>query len=523
MRDLKSWSGIALAIAAGILCNLLNTAPAMAAVRSVCDANALQNAANLAGAGDVIQLCSGTWQDVHLATSARGTAGSPIVITAAEPGKAVLTGSTLIELGGEYLVIDGLVFTGTYTGSDPYVIHFKSGSAYCKSCRVTNTVFDSYNPTDLSRDVQWIMVEGANHRIDHNIFVNKRDHGRMVTLQRDDNSRNNLHVDHNLFSKRPLQSGPALAIGTSGKNAESDSGSLVEFNLFDNVDGSGEIIVNKSSGNVYRANVIRGSYGALSLRQGHRALVQGNFFFGDGEVDSGGVRVHGNDHVIVSNQFVDINPNRKSIRSPIVLQTGDSMIDPTKPGGGAGWYDHMAAKNTIIGWNSFLRTGNAVAVGVGDVKVSPGIGDVFPSGIEVGNNLFESVSGGIFTLLVPLATDTWSKGNLYENTTVGGAVSGFASASLAIQTDAEKVVRLTNGSPAVDASADFPGVLVPTDIDGSAAAGVRRDVGSDELTSFKANPVDACHVGPTTYSYGTPTGCSSAVAAPAPPGGLIIE
>lgn len=523
MRDVTSWSGVALAIAAGILCNLLNATPATAAVRSVCDSSALQNAASVAAAGDVIQLCSKTWQDVRLSTSAKGTAGSPIVITAAEPGKAVLTGSTLIELGGEYLVIDGLVFTGTYTGSAPYVIHLKSGTSYCKFCRVTNTVFDSYNPADLTLEVQWIMVEGANHRIDHNIFLNKRDRGRMVTLQRDDNSRNSLRVDHNLFGKRPLNSGPALAIGTSGKNADSDSGSVVEFNLFDDVDGSGEIIVNKSSGNVYRGNVIRGSYGALSLRQGHRALVQGNYFFGDGEADSGGVRVHGNDHVIVSNQFVDINPGRKSIRSPIVLQTGDSMMDPTKPGGGAGWYDHMAAKNTVVGWNTFLRTGNAIAVGVGDVQVSVGVGDVFPSGIQVGNNLFQSVSGGIFKLLVPLATDTWSKGNLYENTTVGASIPGFAAASLGIQTDAARVARLTSGSPAVDESADVPGIAAPTDIDGSAATGSARDAGADELTSFRADPVSACDVGPTTYGYGPTTGCASDDPAPAPPDAVIVE
>src|SRR5690606_38757010 len=51
----------------------------------------------------------------------------------------------------------------------------------------------------------------------------------------------------------------------------------------------------------------RESKGTLTLRHGNRATVEGNFFLGNGVEDTGGIRVIGEDHVIVNNYIADID------------------------------------------------------------------------------------------------------------------------------------------------------------------------------------------------------------------------
>ena len=82
------------------------------------------------------------------------------------------------------------------------------------------------------------------------------------------------------------------------------SRTVVEHNLFERCDGEIEIISSKSCENVYRYNTFQNCEGTLTLRHGNRCTVEGNFFIGNHKRGSGGIRVIGEDHVIINN-YID--------------------------------------------------------------------------------------------------------------------------------------------------------------------------------------------------------------------------
>jgi poly(beta-D-mannuronate) lyase len=72
---------------------------------------------------------------------------------------------------------------------------------------------------------------------------------------------------------------------------------VVEFNRFERADGDGEVISNKSSGNIMRGNTFIGCGGALWLRAGEDCEVTGNRWQGG----SSGIVAYGSGHTISGN------------------------------------------------------------------------------------------------------------------------------------------------------------------------------------------------------------------------------
>ena len=66
----------------------------------------------------------------------------------------------------------------------------------------------------------------------------------------------------------------------------------------------------KSCDNTIRYNTFLSSLGTVSLRHGHRSIVEGNYFLGEGKKigtdGSGGIRVYGKDHKIINNYFAGL-------------------------------------------------------------------------------------------------------------------------------------------------------------------------------------------------------------------------
>lgn len=481
-----------------------------AITREVCSNSEVQQAASAAKAGDVISMCAKTWTDTTINLNGAGTADQPIVLKAAVPGKTVLTGATHIAIGGKHLVVDGLKFSGTYQHSDKAVIDIQPGAV---SCRVTNVVFDAFNPTDLSRQVHWVMVRGTGHRVDHSYFYDKRDRGIMVALVRPDPVRNDFRADHNYFAKMPENAGSALGLGTTGEHALTTAAATAEYNLFENIHGDPEIIMNKSSGNTIRGNVIRASSGSISLRQGDNVLVTGNYIFGESVARSGGVRVSGDNHRVIGNVFRDHNPGTDYICSAVVLHRGYSAIADK------GWVHRRAARNTIVAWNTVVHSGEGIVNGAGD-------GAVLPSGTKISNNIFESPIGDVVRLEVPLSSDTTFAKNIVHNGQTGlSNDSGFLKVAPALTADQAGVYRLTASSPAINAAAsvDSSTVSIP-DIDGE-SRGSSPDIGADEFSAMRRAPVTACEVGPSTYRYGVGLGCAVAdeSSQPNPPTNLVAN
>jgi poly(beta-D-mannuronate) lyase len=481
-----------------------------AAVRSVCTNSELKSAISAARAGDVISMCAGSWVDTSFAASVAGTADQPITIKAATPGKTVLTGLVHLELAGKYLVLDGLVFTGTSKGTSNAVIDFKSS---CVSCRVTNVAFNAFNPSDLSKTVHWILVRGVNQRVDHSYFYDKRDQGQMVALLRTNTTRNDFKLDHNYFARRPNGAGEAVAIGTSGEYAASTAGATVERNYFYDIDADPEYLMIKSSGNTIRSNVFKRCRGAVSLRQGNDNVIYGNYWFGESAARTGGVRVRGDNQVVVGNMFRDLDPDLSYLAAPIVLQNGSTEVRN-------GWLFQPPTRDPVVAWNTFVKSGHPIVYGA--VHDAP----IRPAGVRILNNIFESPVGSVVRLDEPFTSDTVINGNIYNNGSLGiSSTTGFRKIAPNLYADSKGVYRIPSSSPAVDSATSAASLVASKpDIDGE-ARGSNPDVGADESSGARAAPVTECDVGPVTFAYGALSNCetTNASAVPNPPTGLTVN
>ena len=75
--------------------------------------------------GDVVILKNGVWENAKLEFTGTGTESMPITLKAETGGEVFFTGNSNIEIGGEYLIVDGLVFKEGYT-TRGHVIAFRS-------------------------------------------------------------------------------------------------------------------------------------------------------------------------------------------------------------------------------------------------------------------------------------------------------------------------------------------------------------------------------------------------------------
>lgn len=246
-------------------------------------------------AGDVIVLANGEWRDFDLVITGEGRKGEPIKVMPEDAGKVVLTGQSSLRIGGEYIVVSGLVFRDGYSPRGEVISFRRSRDDVAHNSRVTQVVIDHFSKPDRYESDYWVAIHGKNNRFDHNHLVGKTNKGVTLAVRLDvEGSRNNGHrIDHNYFGPRPVlgsNGGETIRIGTS-EYSMYRSGTIVERNVFDRCDGEVEIISSKSGGNVYRENLFLRSRGTLTLRHGDNNLVERNVFLGHGKDYTGGIRV----------------------------------------------------------------------------------------------------------------------------------------------------------------------------------------------------------------------------------------
>lgn len=245
--------------------------------------------------GDTVVLANGEWRDFQIVFSGKGTAASPITLTAQTAGKVIISGQSNLRLAGEHLQVSGLVFRNGHSPTGEVLAFRVSPRARARHSRITQVVVDHFNQPDRSRSDHWVAMYDSHNRFDHNQLIGKNNLGATMVVVRDPvQGLDNRHrIDHNWFGPRPnlgSNGGETLRVGTS-KDADSASNSLIENNWFEGCDGEVEVVSNKSGGNTYRGNVFKQSRGALVLRHGDGNLVENNVFFGDGKSHTGGIRV----------------------------------------------------------------------------------------------------------------------------------------------------------------------------------------------------------------------------------------
>ncbi|MDC0322699.1 polysaccharide lyase 6 family protein, partial [Verrucomicrobiales bacterium] len=189
--------------------------------------------------GDVIVVRDGIYPNHNLSLSGAGTAEAPIIIRAETPGGVIFSGQSALRLRTDFAIVSGFHFK---EGASPekYVIEVDG-----KHCRLTEVVIESYNPKDSKKEDKWVSLKGTNHRVDASSFMNKTSRSVTLIVWRQKGGAESHVIAGNLFLGRPKGASgngfETIRIGTSDES-ESDSGTVIEGNLFESCDGEMEAL-----------------------------------------------------------------------------------------------------------------------------------------------------------------------------------------------------------------------------------------------------------------------------------------
>jgi poly(beta-D-mannuronate) lyase len=283
------------------------------------------NAANKqAQPGDIIILQNGEWKNVTIALNCTGTNEKPVFFKAQTSGKVVLSGNSMLKLGGNFIVVDGLYFLSGCAGNNAVIDFRVNKNELANNCRVTNCVINDFNNPKRLDENNWVLFYGKSNRLDHCSFINKKNMGVLLAVVLDDDrSRENFHsIDHNYFGVRiPLASngGEIIRVGVS-QHCQFNSNTQIVDNYFEHCDGETEIISIKSGSNVVRGNLFKECQGGVVLRHGNNNTVENNIFLGNDKEGTGGVRVINKGQWVINNLFYKCRG--VDFRSPLSVMNG---------------------------------------------------------------------------------------------------------------------------------------------------------------------------------------------------------
>ena len=297
-----------------------------ACLRMIPAADAAAATAALAAAmpGDCVALADGSYPGFMI--SARGTAENPIVLRAANRGKAVITGNVAMR-GAAYVVVEGLAFTGM-------------GSAVAQDserCRITRSRFQlgvaratgTSKYTRIDRNEFGPKASGDGH------YIHATGMSEFTQIDR-----NYLHDATGGGTSRD-----AASLGCCGPEFDyHDTGNVFEYNLMVRCSSDAEYISIKSSSNIVRYNTFRNNGGTLTLRAGRKNQIYGNFFFG-----GGGIRAYEDDHKIFNNY----------------IETGTALAANGNGGGHAPLRRAVIVHNTFLGGVNIGGSGHTIANNIG--------------------------------------------------------------------------------------------------------------------------------------------------------------
>ncbi|MCA9237581.1 MAG: polysaccharide lyase 6 family protein [Planctomycetales bacterium] len=335
----------------------LAATPAVAKEFLVKDVHELKLAAKSARPGDHVIMAEGEWRDAKLVFSGQGTKAAPITLRAAAPGKTVMTGASELRLGGENLVVDGLLFQNpAATVSD--LIQFRVDSKRLAfNCRLTNCAVISTLQVENSQESRWVNLYGSGHRVDRCTFQGKSGKGSTLVVWLVNTGDGRHQIEQNYFGPREKlgkNGGETIRIGDS-KTSMLAGDCVVENNLFERCNGETECISNKSCGNTYRHNTFLEVSGTLTLRHGNDCLVEQNVFLGNKARGTGGVRIIGEDHIVRGNYFEKLTGD--DARSALTFMMGI----PNSPAD-----RYFQVQRAIVQDNTFVECEHTLLIGLSD-------------------------------------------------------------------------------------------------------------------------------------------------------------
>ncbi len=463
---------------------------------SVNSNSGLSSAVSNALPGDCIVLANGAYSGFTI--SRDGASNAPIVIRAANLGGATISSGIIRFNGTSFVTVEGLNITTagsaqTVDGeSFPVGVWFDSAD----NCRITRSTF---RLSGHANGAQFIMLGGNSNRnrIDHCEFgPNTVDgaHYIFVRGQRtiagvtpdplqdrgpwsdgdgpvNPNMARNTQIDHNYFHDMASGTAEAIVLGGLGITGDYQNlGTIVESNLFVRCDGDPECISIKSSGNTIRYNTILTSVGGIVSRSGNQNQIIGNFIRGGGT----GIRIHEKDHTVYNNYVENTSDYPFNIgNGNIYNQTGFTHAQVVRARVAHNTFVQINSRPVIIGWSSR---------------------PLLPQDCVFANNI---LSGS-----APLLSATNDGNTLYSNNIANGNLGSSLPSSQFMLVDpllatSGGILKLTSGSPAINAANGSFYSFVTDDMDGQARSG-SRDIGADEFSSatILRRPLTTADVGP---------------------------
>ena len=441
-----------------------------------------QRAIDRAKPGDEIALRDGIHTDFQVVLRGKGTDGNPIVLRAATPGKAILTGKVSIRIQGEGLVVRDMVFDQAWGGT---AVLFDRATR----CLLTDCAFiECGDPRSTARHIVSFRNHSHHNVVERCLMQGNLSMGVGVSISKNNFSNTHNRIAWNYFKDIKRRSGngqEAVQLGQSTPADHTAQHALVEHNLFERANGDAEIISNKSSYNILRYNTVRDCSAMLVLRRGYHTRVEGNYFFGG----SGGIRAYGGFHQILNN-YIEGGSTGIYIPSGGVWNTGALGYPPFTCG--------VVAYNTIVNCRKAgIHVGEPNTHPMTTIRL-PLIENDFIGNLVVGRE-------GELIRHDGSINSTW-RGNLVYAT--GAAKPGYSSPGIQIADpkleQRDGIWRLpTTGSPAIDPpSVNYNNVNAPppgsaTDIDGQPRDG-KPDTGCDEAAAgpVRYPPLQPKDVGP---------------------------
>ncbi len=454
----------------------------------------LDNALNAAQPGDTLILKNQTWVGIDIKLEFKGTAEQPIVLRSETPGGATLVSGSTLEIGGDYIVVEGLKFVKGYTTESP--ISFNSGGRDANYCRVTNCLIDNWHPTNTSTKFHWVQVRGSYNRVDHCRFSNMNHSGVTLSVRAGADQPGHHRIDHNYFGPKPEGDGngyESIKMG-GGDYSMFPLYTIVEKNFFYQCDGEVELISNKSWNNTYRQNTFYDCQGTLTLRWGRECLVEGNYFIGKGRSNTGGIRITDQDHVIVNNYLENITGT--DARAAISVMSG---IPDTEGGDGG----HGQTKNAIIVHNTIVNSKESLNIGYwDDDDLGDPRGDLTPpENCSIANNIIWSSSAPLIKQdLRPSINTTWLS-NIGFGANLGIDLdTGFVDVDPMLELAADGIWRIAAASPAIGSASQLIDTVL-TDFE-LQLRDEFPDIGADEFSDGprESLPVWAEDVGTDWYT-----------------------
>lgn len=429
----------------------------------------LQLAINDAKPGDIIFLKNGLYTTTgDILINRAGTELKPITISAQSQGAAEINGSGGFNLvsPAAYVIITGFKFSHAASKA-----RLGSGTSFC---RWTRNVFETPGTGD------YLTIAGSDHQVDYNTFQNKDSLGKFVAVKGTGSQiAERLWIHHNYFKTHKNQGNrngaEALQFGLSGFSLSS-SNSIVEHNLFEDCAGENELISVKASKVTVRYNTIRNCPAQFTLRHGNFNQVYGNYF-----VNTPGLRIFGDDHVIHSNHF-------DSCSIGINIGNGGAEVAD-----GAPLTSHDRPDRVLIAFNTLVNN----RANIVQTARTNGLGS---TNVTIANNIVHG-GGPAASIVGPSKNPVW-EGNVIFNTEGAGdmPVGTYKTIDPKLTRDDMGQYHLRPGSPAVNSSVgNYRSVT--TDMDGQPRTAT-LDVGADELSTIpvKARILKADDVGHLAHS-----------------------